>query len=447
MGKKEKAKKGRQSAKACKSEGRTKKEKSNKKDKEKKETFKKKKTKDEDSPTQDKMDPKKLEKQDWYFGVWPREKLVGVLKKAGNFVCRLTKDSSGAETIVVSVKSESGGIVHVNVVVSEENDKKVFAFGDGPTFDTVYSLIAHYIKNELPLGKDKSSKVHIDKGVKRPEFCLRHKEVTEKEGVVGQSPYSGKVFKVVVRADGRQERMGILAKTSMKADDDERGLMVEEARTITKLHTPDTSSFIINLVGLITDSLPMGIILEQWGTPIADHFKFHKPPGERDKLVLIHQLTQILQFITEKEVLHRSISSAHILVQEEVGSARLKLTQFSLAVKGPTYKEEGSGGKKPSIRWSAPEAIKGEFSTSSDVWSISVVAWECWNPGSQPYGSITDEEVIGAVNGGKTLSFDQHPTLNEIFAKAWNPTPFGRPSPAYLQTKIKDLLSGNAPAG
>jgi len=61
------------------------------------------------------------------------------------------------------------------------------------------------------------------------------------------------------------------------------------------------------------------------------------------------------------------------------------------------------GGRIP-VRWTAPEAIAyRRFTSSSDVWSYGVVAWEVMSYGEHPYWNWCNDDVISVVNSGFRL--------------------------------------------
>lgn len=58
------------------------------------------------------------------------------------------------------------------------------------------------------------------------------------------------------------------------------------------------------------------------------------------------------------------------------------------------------GGKIP-VRWTAPEAIAfRKFTSTSDVWSFGIVAWEVMSYGERPYWNWSNQDVIKSIEKG-----------------------------------------------
>jgi serine/threonine protein kinase len=55
-------------------------------------------------------------------------------------------------------------------------------------------------------------------------------------------------------------------------------------------------------------------------------------------------------------------------------------------------------------RWTAPEAISfRKFTSSSDVWSYGILAWEVMSYGERPYWNWSNQDVIKSIEKGYRL--------------------------------------------
>jgi len=78
------------------------------------------------------------------------------------------------------------------------------------------------------------------------------------------------------------------------------------------------------------------------------------------------------------------------------------------------------GGRKQSypVRWMAPEALAGNFSKASDVWSLAVAWSEVLNQNAEPYEGMSAMMVIAKVTAGRLF-----PQINSA-VKQQLPRPF-----------------------
>ena len=339
----------------------------------------------------------------------------------------------------------AGVVVHCPVNISLDHQKnRRYAF-DGKTYDSVYSLVAGYIAEGTPVNK--GSNVVLSKGVRRPEFCLRHKDVEERE-LVGPAAYGGSSEVFLGRfAKGSGPKDSqllsvLLKKSSGDAGDEERSMVVDEAKALHHLHNPKHCDLVLSLHGLCSDKLPMVLILEDWGKPLPAFLKANKgmPPAKR--LALSKELARALEYLEEKNMVHRNLRSS--AVQAE--GTRVKVGELSWAVEGPTWRDAGkteppfypAGG----ARWAAPELMdSGQFSTASDLWAMAVVVWEVCSGGERPWGPATDQQIQAKLAAGEKLSLpDTAPAeLSDLLSRAWEPIAMSRPSPAEFAAALHRL--------
>ena len=88
------------------------------------------------------------------------------------------------------------------------------------------------------------------------------------------------------------------------------------------------------------------------------------------------------------------------------------------------------------------QALSSRFSPKSDVWSLAVLAWECFQPGVLPYPEVTDDDVlIVMVHDGLRLARpDACPLIvwSELLS-CWDATPDARPTSSELCERVRCL--------
>ncbi|KAJ9504708.1 hypothetical protein QJQ45_027792 [Haematococcus lacustris] len=95
----------------------------------------------------------------------------------------------------------------------------------------------------------------------------------------------------------------------------------------------------------------------------------------------------------------------------------------------------GARGPAPHpLRYSAPEAVRGQLQPASDVWSWAVVVWHMAS-GQLPFDGLTEEEVTQGVVGGQlrlVWPAGVSPALGQLVQQCLQPDPRQRPSAAFL---------------
>ena len=85
-----------------------------------------------------------------------------------------------------------------------------------------------------------------------------------------------------------------------------------------------------------------------------------------------------LEYLHQQDILHRDLKSMNVLMHQQGGAYRCKLTDFGLSkVKNETKLTTTMGGKG-TLAWMAPELFERRaiYSKASDVYSYAIVLWE-----------------------------------------------------------------------
>ncbi|KAH7721110.1 Tyrosine-protein kinase F09A5.2 in chromosome X [Aphelenchoides avenae] len=94
-------------------------------------------------------------------------------------------------------------------------------------------------------------------------------------------------------------------------------------------------------------------------------------------------------------------------------------------------------------RWMAPEALrKAEFSSSSDVWSFGVLAYEMFSGGAIPYADVEPGRLLSFLESSGRL--DQ-PGLcpvdvYDLMTDCWKASPDERPKFAQVREVFRMFL-------
>lgn len=101
-----------------------------------------------------------------------------------------------------------------------------------------------------------------------------------------------------------------------------------------------------------------------------------------------------MNYLSNHNHVHKDLAARNCLVNK---SFDVKISFLSL--NQGTYPKEYYKRNEELIplRWMAPEALKGEYSYTSDVWSFGVLMWEVYAQGLLPYDERSDEEVLKCV--------------------------------------------------
>lgn len=117
-----------------------------------------------------------------------------------------------------------------------------------------------------------------------------------------------------------------------------------------------------------------------------------------------------LEFLHAKGIVHRDLKPANTLLQHGVP----RLTDFGLAWTG-----ESQGGIAGTPAYMAPEALRGECSVQTDLWSTGVVLFEMLT-GSVPFKSDRLSALIQEICDGGSVSIPPEipSTVRQVLARA-----------------------------
>lgn len=87
----------------------------------------------------------------------------------------------------------------------------------------------------------------------------------------------------------------------------------------------------------------------------------------------------------------------------------------------------------------------GKFTTQSDVWSFSILIWEIYTFGHQPYKGLSNHEVIDAIKTTKILKCPKlcPASVYDIMKVCWTRSPAKRPNMDIVLARLERLRPEN----
>ncbi len=123
----------------------------------------------------------------------------------------------------------------------------------------------------------------------------------------------------------------------------------------------------------------------------AEHWRLVATIGE--------QAARALQYAHEQGILHRDIKPANLLIDEQ---RTVWITDFGLAKLTGHDDLTHSGDVIGTLRYLAPESLRGETDPRSDVYSLGLTLYELLTL-TPPFGELTPSELLRHVGEGQPL--------------------------------------------
>lgn len=184
---------------------------------------------------------------------------------------------------------------------------------------------------------------------------------------------------------------------------------------------------------MVTELLPLGNLKDLLRAQ-ASNFKV-------PDLVHISKLAAAgMTYLFNNNIIHCDLAARNLLVKKEDNRFTVKVGDFGLSkhTKDKTYEAE-KDSKFP-VKWTAPEAFSGKFSTKSDVWSFGIVLYEIFTYGEDPYSDMKNKEVFDQVPKGYRMPQPEGcpDSIYKLMLSCWDSDPEKRPD----FPSIYELLAG-----
>ena len=201
------------------------------------------------------------------------------------------------------------------------------------------------------------------------------------------------------RADGSfQMTAAIKILTAAFADEERKKRFSQEREIVARLSHPNIARLLDG--GTTEDGLPYLVMEYVNGQSLTSWCDARRAPLE-ERLGLLGELCEVVQYLHEHGVVHRDLKPANILVDSE---GKIKLLDFGISkLLGPlgdeTMLATQSGLHLLTPEYASPEQVKGEPVTpQTDIYALGVVAYELLT-GRRPYHlrSRIMHEILRAI--------------------------------------------------
>jgi hypothetical protein len=214
---------------------------------------------------------------------------------------------------------------------------------------------------------------------------------------------SGVVYKATYHGEEVAAKVVDLRGLPIKA----RGVVLDnvhrEVTLMTRLHSPR----IVKIIGIcegadaqeliVIMTLARGGSLRQQLDAAADS---GAPLDVQRAIKLMHDTAVGMAYLHSKDVLHRDVKSANLLLDE---NGRVLVSDFGISKQSSNATTTmgagagGAGAMKGSAPWMAPEALEGEPATAAgDVFGFSIVMWEIMSR-QTPWEGKQAVQIVRAV--------------------------------------------------
>ncbi|WKY05121.1 hypothetical protein Q1695_005832 [Nippostrongylus brasiliensis] len=343
--------------------------------------------------------------QRYYHGMLPRDDVLYLLKKDGDFLLRMTEaDTQGAriEMVLSTLHDPTGrkrpkrnepvdddSVVHV--IIQAHNRK--YYVDNFNTFQTVNELVQFYMSHVMSI---RNLKIRIKTPVTLAVWEFRVDDFVLGD-VIGKTG-SAEIRKGVLQKNYQNTQVAI---TSVTGRTPESKATIKEltrqCRLLRELH----HACVVQFHGACILSQPPCFLMEFCSEGSLDAYLTRRRGKlTRDELLQMMMTSGWgLEFLHGKGIIHRDIAARNCFYDKQV----VKIAGFGLARKATVYALKGN--RRVSIRWSAPEAVSTfRFTQKSDVYSFGVLIYEIFSQ-KEPYEGLSNQEIKPFIMEGRVCEF------------------------------------------
>ena len=254
-------------------------------------------------------------------------------------------------------------------------------------------------------------------------------------------------FGIVYQGVWQHATVAIKKLKHQKLTEDSVAELHAEASLMSQLHNPH----IVQFYGFCFESPHFAIVMEympdgsMYGLLHSDH------PLTWDARTLMGiDVGAGLEYLHQQDILHRDLKSMNVLLYQQGGAYRCKLTDFGLSkVKNETKLTTTLGGKG-TLAWMAPELFERRaiYSKASDVYSYAVVLWEL-AARAIPFADAHNPALISTWVGRgdrEDIPTDTPASLIDAISQSWAQDPAARLSASQIVDLLRASQSHNAVA-
>lgn len=186
--------------------------------------------------------------------------------------------------------------------------------------------------------------------------------------------------------------------------------------------------FIVSLYDFSVDGKKIKLLLEFAAK--GDYYKYFKKVGhieEAEAAEAIYQLLLALNYLHEKDIIHRDIKLENILIDQNM---TIKLCDFGWCSPPDDPERNLLAG---TYEYMAPEVIKRQkYGVKVDIWSLGVLAFELLHQYT-PFKGRSTADISGKIIKGEfTLGYHISPKFRDLIQSCLEYNPSSRPSTTSL---------------
>eukprot|EP00047_Mylnosiga_fluctuans_P002025 m.222837 g.222837 ORF g.222837 m.222837 type:complete len:788 (-) comp10834_c0_seq1:283-2646(-) len=171
------------------------------------------------------------------------------------------------------------------------------------------------------------------------------------------------------------------------------------------------------------------------GGDLASFISAHVPMPEADIALVLHQLVAALNYLGERNILHRDLKPQNILLQKSaVGMPIIKIADFGFARE--LYQEDLAATFCGSPLYMAPEVLDGDsYNAMADLWSVGTIVYQCLT-GVAPYRAQSIKALKEMMHSGNRplIPSTTSPALADLLTGLLEVDPQARMTLARLST-------------
>ncbi|KHN78389.1 Tyrosine-protein kinase Fer, partial [Toxocara canis] len=259
--------------------------------------------------------------------------------------------------------------------------------------------------------------------VKRKPWEFHHEEITLKK-LLGAGAF-GEVRAGEVMIKGRKVECAIKLAKIVK---DEAQLIhakekIKEMMHEARLMRHYDHDNVVRIYGVAVDREPLMILIElvKGGSILGDLRKRHGTITNEEKLNnMVLGSAKGIAYLHSKGCIHRDIAARNVLYTNKKVA---KISDFGMSREGGKYRMRRC--MKVPIKWTAPETITSfTYSLKTDVFSFSILTWEVFSNGKDPYKGMTNTAVKKMVIAGFRMEIPECPEgVSNLIEHCWEQNP------------------------
>ncbi|KAM3723591.1 Fer-related kinase [Dirofilaria immitis] len=391
--------------------------------------------------------PKMMLDESCYHGLLPREDLPCLLEQVGDFLIRITQLKPGDPhefvlSLRVSDEDSPSAIRHVVIHRQKRKDGKIeWLTNEQNKFDSIKELINAYVSSKKPINPEIRTSQLI-RPVARQSWEFLHENITLKE-VLGEGQF-GEVRAAEALIDGKKIPVAVKIAKTIK---DKKQLEQAKEKVKEMMHEARLMRYfdhenVVKIHGVAVCREPLMIIIEMVkGGCLSDVLECRK--GKIDEIEKVENMSlgsaRGLEYIHIQGIIHRDIAARNVLYTEQKVA---KISDFGMSRQGDFY-EMSKGNKKVPLKWTAPESmVTYQYTPKTDVFSFSILLWEIFSDGEEPYKGMTSIEVKRMISCGERLKKPEGcpDFMFQIMGKCWEQNPDNRYSMSQVVKHIEDIV-------